>query len=153
MSDRDGFLDIVAEFDEFSDDVDLSFKPSEIGAGEFTVLLTRFVVDKVIVKDVENAIAKSTFQILVGEKEGDTFTDQFWFPRGHNGSNMAQRGLLLLARCISGRTIQSVSEAIPVLEEASGKATLMISIDPSVSKKTGATYYNVNYKAMVDETT
>jgi hypothetical protein len=138
MSDKSGFLDIVAEFDQFQDDVDLSYRPSEIGVGEYTVLLTKF--------------AKATFQIFVGEREGDTFTDTFWFPRGATGASMAQRGFLLLARCISGRTIPSVSEAVETLEGAVGNATLMLSIDPSTSKKTGKKYFNVNYKSTVDAT-
>jgi hypothetical protein len=152
MSDKSGFLDIVAEFDQFQDDVDLSYRPSEIGVGEYTVLLTKFAMDKVIVQDVENAVAKATFQIFVGEREGDTFTDTFWFPRGATGASMAQRGFLLLARCISGRTIPSVSEAVETLEGAVGNATLMLSIDPSTSKKTGKKYFNVNYKSTVDAT-
>jgi hypothetical protein len=144
MSDEQGFLDIVAEFDTFQG-------PKEIGAGEYTVLFSKWSVDKAVVQDVEKGVGKATFEILVGQREGDQFADQFWFPRNNEGANQDQRRMLLLAGCIAGRLIKTLTEANEILKAASGSATMLVSIDASSSRKhPGQTFYNVNYKSTVD---
>lgn len=150
MSDKTGFLDIVAECDAFESDVDLSYRPREIGAGEFTVLFTKFDMSTAQVKDVDTGIAKATFEIVVGERIGDSFTDTFFFPRGADGASYQQRGLLLLARCAAGRTIKTLTEAVKVLQEGAGDLVLTLSIVASPSKKNAEIYYNVVYQGRVD---
>ena len=147
--DESGFLDIVAEYEQFAGDVDLALRPSEIGAGEYTVVFTKFTLDKVVSRDVENAVAKATFEIMVGNQEGDSFMDTFWFPRGAGETNYAHRGLLLLARCVCGRPIRSLTEAIEVLKTSAGDTVLTVNIVASTGKG-GQIYHNVQYNGRVD---
>ena len=150
MSDEQTFLNIIAEYDDFADDVDLSLSPEELGVGEYNVLFTGFTTGSVTKNDVENATARATFQVVAGDSEGESFTDLFWFNPQPEGVGFAQRRFLILARCISGRTIRTLAEATTVIKEAVGSAVLLISIDSSVSKKNSNTYYNVSYKGTID---
>jgi len=151
--DEAGFLDVVAEYEQFANDVDLTRKASEIGVGEYTVALTKFHMDKVIARDVETGVAKITMEILVGEKEGESFTDSFWFPRGPGGTIYAHRGLLVLARCVCERNIKTLSEAVEVLKAATESkdsiAVLQVSITATKGKE-NRTYFNILYNGRVD---
>lgn len=148
--DEQAFMDIIAEYDQYSNDVDLSFKPAEIGAGEYTVFFRSFSLNTISASDVENSVARATFEIVGGERDGDSFRDEFWFPRGLGKANMAQRGLLILARCLSGNTVKTLSDAIRIVKAAAEEgAALLVSIEPSKSRKTGTVFFNVNYKNTV----
>lgn len=147
--DEAGFLDIVAEYEQFAGDVDLALKPSEIGVGEYTVVFTRFNMDKVVARDVENAVAKATFEIMAGEHEGESFIDSFWFPRGAGGTNYAHRGLLLLARCVCNRAVKSLPEAVEILKAAAGDTVLVVNINTSRGQG-DRMYHNVQYTGRVD---
>ena len=148
--DKQKFMDIMAEYDQFANDVDLSFRPAEIGAGEFTVVVKSFSLDTVMSNDVENCIARVIFLIGEGQREGDSLRDEFWFPRGADKATMAQRSFLLLARCLSNRTVQTMAEAIPIVKAAADEGTvLLISLEPWSSRRTGKSGINVNYKSTV----
>jgi hypothetical protein len=145
------FMDIIAEYDQYAGDVDLSFKPAEIGVGEYTVVLKKYSARGVTSADgIERAIGTAVFEIAVGQREGDSLRDEFWFTRGEGKANMDQRRLLLLARCLSGTTVRTIAEAIPMVEAAAEEGTAMlISIESSKSRKTGKTWYSINYKSTV----
>lgn len=151
-NDLELFMSGVAEYDTYADDVDLAFTPKEIGAGEFTCLFTKFAMSVATTKDgVDVNVAKATFEIITGEKEGDTFVDTFWFAPNPTKAEMTQRRLLILARTVAGRTIRQVGDAAQILEDAAGDATLNISIESSTSKKKpDVVYFNVNYKSRID---
>lgn len=149
-SDLEQFMSGVAEYDKFADDVDLAYLPKEIGAGEFTCLFEKFTMAVVTKDNVEINIAKATFLILAGPREGDSFTDVFWFPANPDKAEMAQRRLLILARTLSARTVRSLGEGAQILKDAAGEATLLISIEHGRAKTTGNEFFNVNYKGRVD---
>ena len=153
-NDPQGFTDLVAEYDDFADGLDMAFRPSDIGAGEYTVMLARFDTSLGVKNDIEHGIAKVNLRILQGEREGDSFTDQFWFPRGATENSFAQRAFLLLARCVAGRAVMTTEDAMQVLTAAvESQVALVVAIEASHSKKSGTTYFNVVYKERVDQPT
>jgi len=150
MEQSQAFQDIVAQFDAFADDVDLAYQPKEIGSGEFTVLFEKLRTTDSVKDGVTSAVVRANFQILEGEREGDSFADQFYLSPNPDDVGFAQRRLLLLARTASGRTIKTIKEALEALNDAVGEATLLVSIEPSTSKKNNTTYYNVIYRGTPD---
>ncbi len=150
MSD-DAFLEVLAGCTEVAAGMDLSDDGWMPPNGNFDVQVEDVGAGIKEKNGVNNVWIKPVFNILDGEFKSRTFSDYFWITPGLTEASISLKNLCRFATCLQGSETKNPIEAAEIAKASVGEF-LSVEVYRTTSKKTGKTYPNVRFLALLEAT-
>ncbi len=152
MSDE-AFLDVLASCTDAAQGMDLSDDGWMPPNGTYDVMVED-VASGIKEKDgVVNAWVKPIFNIVDPNNEfhDKTFSDYYWITPGMTEPSISLKNLCRFATCLQGSETKIPIEAAEIAKASVGEF-LSVEVYRTTAKKTGKTYANIRFLALLEAT-